>query len=57
MASALVTAAYLIYYANIGVSKEFAGPTAVQSSLTTPQLVPLYYLLTVLFLLQQSICC
>ena len=57
VASALVTAAYLIYYANIGVSKEFAGPTAVQSSLTTPQLVPLYYLLTVLFLLQQSICC
>lgn len=49
VASALVTAAYLIYYANIGVSKEFAGPTAVQSSLTTPQLVPLYYLLTVLF--------
>lgn len=47
--SALVTAAYLIYYANIGVSKEFAGPSYSPSSLMAPQMVPLYYLLTVLF--------
>ena len=46
--SALVTAAYLIYYANIGVSKEFAGPSYSPSSLMAPQMVPLYYLLTVL---------
>lgn len=55
--SALVTAAYLIYYANIGVSKEFAGPSYSPSSLMAPQMVPLYYLLTVLFLWRQSICC
>ena len=47
--SALVTAAYLIYYANIGVSKEFAGPSYSPSSLMAPQMVPLYYLLAVLF--------
>lgn len=47
--TALVTAAYLIYYACIGVNKEFAGPTCAESSLTAPQLIPVYYLLTVLF--------
>lgn len=50
--SALVTAAYLIYYANIGVSKEFAGPSYSPSSLMAPQMVPLYYLLTVLFFVE-----
>ena len=31
------------------MSKEFAGPSYSPSSLMAPQMVPLYYLLTVLF--------